>query len=92
VEEELSGAALVRVTLETGRRNQIRVQFAGIRHALVGDHTYGTASPLIPRVALHAARLGFIHPRTSKPVRVESPLPADMRRLLRRLRAAARKG
>jgi 23S rRNA pseudouridine1911/1915/1917 synthase len=89
VEEELSGTALVRVTLETGRRNQIRVQFAGIHHALVGDHTYGTASLLIPRVALHAARLGFIHPRTHKPVRVESPLPADMRKLLRRLRASA---
>ncbi|HEY3174473.1 MAG TPA: RluA family pseudouridine synthase [Candidatus Polarisedimenticolia bacterium] len=88
MEEELSGAALLRVTLETGRRNQIRVQLAGINHPLIGDRTYGKPSPLIPRVALHAARLGFAHPRGGGAVRVESPLPADMRRLLRRLRRA----
>ena len=85
-EERLSGSTLLRVTLETGRRNQIRVQMAGAGHPLVGDRTYGTPSPLITRVALHAARLGFLHPRTLRQVRVETPLPDDMRRLLRRLR------
>ena len=87
IEERLSGASLLRVTLETGRRNQIRVQMAGAGHPLIGDRTYGTPSPLITRVALHAARLGFLHPRTLSQVRVETPLPDDMRRLLRRLRA-----
>lgn len=86
IEERLTGATLLRVTLETGRRNQIRVQMAGVGHPLVGDRTYGTPSPLITRVALHAARLGFLHPRTLRQVRVETPLPDDMRRLLRRLR------
>ena len=86
IEERLSGSTLLRVTLETGRRNQIRVQMAGAGHPLVGDRTYGTPSPLITRVALHAARLGFLHPRTLRQVRVETPLPDDMRRLLRRLR------
>ncbi|HZI94172.1 MAG TPA: RluA family pseudouridine synthase [Patescibacteria group bacterium] len=85
-EERLDNAALLRVVLETGRRNQIRVQFAGIGHPLVGDQTYGNPSPLIGRVALHAARLGFVHPHTGKPVRVESPIPADLTRLLRCLR------
>jgi len=87
IEERLAGAALARVTLETGRRNQIRVQFAGIGHPLVGDQTYGRPSDMISRVALHAARLGFEHPHTGRPVRVESPMPEDMTRLLRRLRA-----
>lgn len=86
-EEVLENAALLRVTLETGRRNQIRVQLAGIKHPLVGDRAYGDPSPYIHRVALHAARLGFLHPRTGKPVRLESPLPEDMTRLLRRFRA-----
>ncbi len=86
IEERLSSAALLRVTLETGRRNQIRVQLAAIDHPLIGDRTYGTQSPLISRVALHAARLGFTHPHTGRAVSLESPLPADMTRLLRRLR------
>ena len=86
VEESLPEAALVRVTLETGRRNQIRVQFAGMGHPLIGDRRYGNASPMIARVALHAARLGFDHPHTGRPVNLESPLPTDMVKLLRRLR------
>ena len=86
IEERLTSAALLRVTLETGRRNQIRVQLASIGHSLIGDRTYGTQSPLISRVALHAARLGFTHPHTDRAVSLESPLPADMTRLLRRLR------
>lgn len=86
VEERLQGAALLRVRLETGRRNQIRVQLAGIGHPIVGDRTYGTPSRLIDRQALHAARLSFTHPGTGGTVRLESPLPSDMRRALRRLR------
>jgi len=85
VERELRGAALLRVRLETGRRNQIRVQLAHHGHPLIGDRTYGRESDQIGRVALHAARLAFVHPRTGKPVRVESPLPRDMTALLRRL-------
>jgi len=85
-EEVLTRAALLRVTLETGRRNQIRVQLSEIKHPIVGDRSYGRPSPLIARAALHAARLGFVHPANLLPVRVECPLPADMRKLLRRLR------
>jgi hypothetical protein len=49
--------------------------------------TYGAPSPLIPRVALHAHRLGLEAPRRPVRLRFESPLPDDMKRLLRRLRA-----
>jgi 23S rRNA pseudouridine1911/1915/1917 synthase len=86
IEERLPGAALLRVRLETGRRNQIRVQLAGIGHPVVGDRAYGNPSPLIPRAALHAARLAFRHPGTGDLLRLECPLPPDMRRALRRLR------
>ncbi len=82
----LKDAAFVQVTLETGRKNQIRVQFAGIGHPLLGDRTYGTRSPLIPRVALHAARLAFFHPKTGRRMTLESALPSDMNTVLRKLR------
>ena len=91
IEERLQGAALLRVTLETGRRNQIRVQFAGKGHPVIGDHAYGRPSPLIGRTALHAARLAFTHPATGLAVRLESPLPDDMRLALRRLRRSGGK-
>ena len=83
-------ATYVEVRLETGRRNQIRVQLAETGHPLVGDLRYGRASRLIERTALHAWRLGFEHPGTGLPVAYEAPLPADFRRLLARLRRGAR--
>jgi 23S rRNA pseudouridine1911/1915/1917 synthase len=85
--ERFPEATLLEVRLETGRRNQIRVQFAAGGHALIGDVTYGEPSPLLPRVALHAHRLGLTAPRRPQRVRFESPLPEDLRRLLKRLRA-----
>ena len=85
MEKRLKGAALVRVSLHTGRRHQIRAQFAGIRHPLVGDRAYGRRSDLIDRVALHATELGFRHPKTGKHMVLKSPLPDDMKQLLSRL-------
>jgi 23S rRNA pseudouridine1911/1915/1917 synthase len=94
----------VRVQLETGRTHQIRVHFAHVRHALVGDPTYGgrlllprgATPPLIdalqsfPRQALHAARLKLTHPDGERAVQWQAPLPADMKSLLKVLRADAR--
>jgi len=88
--EALPGATLVRVRLETGRHNQIRAQFAERGWPLLGDRTYGRASPLIDRVALHAERLAFNHPVTGRRVDAVAPLPADFERLLRLLRSGAR--
>lgn len=85
--ERFEGASLVQVRLETGRRNQIRVQFAAIGHSLEGDPTYGEPSSRIDRTALHAFRLGFEHPAGGRRLRFESKPPADFTRLLRRLRA-----
>jgi 23S rRNA pseudouridine1911/1915/1917 synthase len=89
VVERLPHATLLDVTLETGRRNQIRVQLAAEGHPIVGDVSYGRPSPLIGRVALHAHRLAFDAPRGRKRLRFESPVPRDIKRLLTRLRAGA---
>jgi 23S rRNA pseudouridine1911/1915/1917 synthase len=87
--ERFPHATLLEVTLETGRRNQIRVQFAATGHPIVGDFSYGQPSPLISRVALHAHRLAFDTPRGRKRLRFESPVPADIKKLIARLKAGA---
>jgi 23S rRNA pseudouridine1911/1915/1917 synthase len=87
--ERFPHATLLEVQLETGRRNQIRVQLAAERHPIVGDFSYGHPSPLIPRVALHALRLGFESPRGRKRLQFESPVPPDFARLLKKLKGGA---
>ena len=86
-------AALVECRLETGRTHQIRVHLAHVGHPLIGDPVYGrrrtTADPVLagfPRQALHAATLGFVHPRTGAEMRFAAPLPADVQALLTHLR------
>jgi 23S rRNA pseudouridine1911/1915/1917 synthase len=90
----LDGAALVECRLETGRTHQIRVHMASLRHPLIGDPVYGRGNtvlkPLLERLgfrrqALHAARLGFIHPATGEKHTFESPVPADMQELFSEL-------
>jgi 23S rRNA pseudouridine1911/1915/1917 synthase len=86
-------AALVECRLETGRTHQIRVHLAHVGHPLVGDGVYGRrragADPALagfPRQALHAASLGFRHPRSGEALRFEAPPPADFQGLLTVLR------
>ncbi|HJV38416.1 MAG TPA: pseudouridine synthase, partial [Geothrix sp.] len=88
--ERLPGHTVVEVRLETGRRNQIRVQFADRGFPLLGDQVYGTESPLLDRQALHAELLGFRHPVTEEQVTVTAPMPADMEAALKALRNSAR--
>jgi 23S rRNA pseudouridine1911/1915/1917 synthase len=88
--ERLPGHTVVEVRLETGRRNQIRVQFADRGYPLLGDQVYGTESPLLDRQALHAELLGFKHPVTEEQVTVTAPMPADMEAALKALRNQAR--
>lgn len=83
----LKGFTHVRVWLETGRRNQIRVHFAEAGHPVIGDPRYEpqlAAHRRWPykRLALHARQLAFDHPVTGRQLRFESPLPAEMVRML----------
>ena len=89
VETFRPSASLVEIDLETGRYNQIRLHFAAIGHPLIGERKYarGKDSPVrFRRVALHAWRLALAHPKTAVPLRIESPIPADLDRLLEQLR------
>ncbi|HEX9011340.1 MAG TPA: RluA family pseudouridine synthase [Holophagaceae bacterium] len=90
VVERLPGHTVVEVKLETGRRNQIRVQFADRGFPLLGDQVYGTESPMLDRQALHAELLGFRHPVTDEQVTVSAPMPADMEAALKVLRTQSR--
>jgi 23S rRNA pseudouridine1911/1915/1917 synthase len=74
-----SGAkySTLEVTLETGRKNQIRVHLAESGHPIAGDARYGAKSDPIGRLALHARRLGLVHPTTGKKMTFESVVPAN---------------
>ena len=93
-------ASLVRCCLETGRTHQIRVHLSSKGHHLIGDKVYSAHAKSslkipadikdeilhFPRQALHAATLGFIHPRTNEKLFFETPLPPDLMQLLQKLR------
>lgn len=83
VEHYYEDAALVKISLETGRTHQIRVHFAAIGHPLIGDIVYGTKSPLIDRQALHAQQLQFTF--DNSPFTCKSDLPEDMQLILKKL-------
>ena len=74
--------ALLEVTLETGRKNQIRVHLSDLGHPVVGDGKYGAHSNPISRLALHAAHLVFTHPVRQERLTFTSPLPPKMRALI----------
>ena len=92
-------AAQLECRLATGRTHQIRVHLAHLGHPLIGDPVYGTRAgrsvartgpsgahiAAFPRQALHARLLGFTHPVENRPMRFESPLPSDLRELVRSL-------
>lgn len=106
VRERFAAHTLVEARLETGRTHQVRVHMAATGYPLVGDRRYGARgfSPpqataeqaaqvrSFPRQALHAHRLAFAHPGSGEWMTFSSPLPADMRGLLRALGAGAEAG
>jgi len=67
------------------------VQFAAAGHPVIGDRKYApkeSAETRIDRVALHAAHLGFTHPRTGNPIAIACEPPADFERLVQSLRVS----
>ena len=103
IERRYQGYTLLRVSLETGRTHQIRVHLAHIRHPIVGDPVYGGRPRVprgldealrarlqgFPRQALHARRLGLLHPRSGEAMQWEAPPPADMAELITALEPLA---
>jgi 23S rRNA pseudouridine1911/1915/1917 synthase len=67
--------AMLKVELDTGRKNQIRVHTHDIGHPIVGDIKYGASSSPLGRIGLHAQVLAFVHPVTKETLRFETPIP-----------------
>jgi 23S rRNA pseudouridine1911/1915/1917 synthase len=76
------GRSLVQLTLETGRRHQIRVQLAEVGCPIIGDKKYGAKSNPAKRLGLHSSALRFPHPVTGKEMLFTCPLPKDLARLV----------
>ena len=75
VEDSDDYASLIQLTIETGRRHQIRVGLANLGCPVVGDEAHGAEGNPIGRIALHASSLEFLHPENDDPVRFEAPIP-----------------
>jgi 23S rRNA pseudouridine1911/1915/1917 synthase len=87
VRERFAAHTLLECDLETGRTHQIRVHLASIGHALEGDPVYGgRGAKRLPRQALHAWKLAFVHPGSRKLVHFTAPPPADFEALVAALR------
>ncbi len=95
VVERFVDCTLVECALETGRTHQIRVHMTSIGHPLVGDPVYGGGTSRVPigpefaRQALHARRLGLVHPLTGKAMLWKSNVPEDMAELIATARTLA---
>lgn len=77
-----NGYSLMEVSLDTGRKNQIRVHMKDLGHPIAGDRRYGAKSSPIHRMALHAQTLRFIHPITRKDMNFSTPVPASFARMV----------
>ncbi len=79
-----AGYTLLRLKLETGRTHQIRVHLSYIGHPVVGDLKYGPSRPHFNLAGqfLHAAVIGFKHPRTGAYLEFEAPLPDELEAIL----------
>ncbi|HAT54748.1 MAG TPA: RluA family pseudouridine synthase [Lactobacillus sp.] len=85
--EQFDQAALVELTLLTGRTHQIRVHMQSIGHPLIGDALYNGPTTAFERQALHAFSLEFTDPLSGLRRTFNAPLPTDMQQLLNKLRA-----
>ncbi len=77
-----NGYSLMEVSLDTGRKNQIRVHMKDLGHPIIGDRRYGAKSSPIHRMALHAQTLRFVHPITRKDMNFSTPVPASFAKLV----------
>jgi len=74
--------SLLEISLETGKKNQIRLHMQEIGHSIAGDKKYGAVGNPLGRLGLHASVLAFKHPITGELLRFESKIPARFRRVI----------
>jgi 23S rRNA pseudouridine1911/1915/1917 synthase len=79
--EQNARYSMLEVTLETGRKNQIRAHLSEAKHPIVGDQFYGSTTNPLARLGLHAKLLGFEHPSTGEKMNFEAPVPKVFRDL-----------
>lgn len=77
------GHTLLEVSLDTGRKNQIRVHMKDLGHPISGDRKYGAGSSSIHRLALHAGTLRFVHPVTRRDMNFSTPVPSSFMKLVK---------
>ncbi len=84
LKKQFKNYALVELELKTGRTHQIRVHMSHLGHPLLGDVLYGGVAKMGPlkRQALHSSRIEMSHPITGETLKLEIPLPADMKKLI----------
>ncbi len=76
--KEIGANSIVQCILHTGRTHQIRVHLKYLGHPLLGDPVYGSSRGTgVPRLMLHAWKLGFVHPGTGRLIKFEAPIPED---------------
>jgi len=78
-----NGYSLMEVSLDTGRKNQIRVHMKDLGHPIAGDRRYGAKNSPIHRMALHAQTLRFVHPITRKDMNFSTPVPISFEKMVR---------
>ncbi len=81
VEKANQKYSFLKINIETGRKNQIRVQLSHLGNTILGDKKYGAKSNPLNRLALHAHKLIFIHPKTHEKMVVESKIPTAFNNL-----------
>lgn len=77
-----NGYTLMEMSLDTGRKNQIRVHLKDLGHPIIGDKRYGAKTSPIHRMALHAQTLRFVHPITRKDMNFTTPIPISFSKLV----------
>ena len=82
VKKENDNYSLLKIELETGRKNQIRVAFASLNHPILGDKKYGDKKDNFTRLYLHANRLKFYHPEIKKDILLETSIPSEFKKIM----------
>lgn len=80
--KEKNDYSLLKINIETGRKNQIRVQLANIDHPIVGDSKYGEKDKRFGRLYLHANKLKLFNPILKKDMTFETPIPGEFKRVI----------